>query len=250
MIQNYIDNKEVNKIPQRDALGLRGNRRVECSLTTAVLGCLCAVAVFLFAALLSACPAANAEAAKELIGKLPTLTTARQAHDLSSEEAKRGYPVHLRGVVTFYDPKSPNKRKGMTVHDATGSVFLRLDLGFSEQLPPGTLVDVRGVSALGEFAPIVDRPQFKVIGYSGFPADAPRPSFSHMLAGADDGQWVEVEGIVHSVTDYGHYVMLQLAMADGNIAVKLINNEGTSYSSLVDATLRIRGNAQPIFNVS
>jgi hypothetical protein len=56
-----------------------------------------------------------------------------------------------------------------------------------------------------------------------------------MLSGADDGQWVEVEGIVHSVADYGHYVMLQLAMDDGTIAVKLIKDEGAIYTSLVDA---------------
>jgi diguanylate cyclase (GGDEF)-like protein len=244
MIRNSVDNKSVKRDPEQDAVGLHGDGRV-----VAGLGSLCAVTVLLFAGFLLAGPAANAEA-PQASGRLRTLTTARQAHDLSSQEAKRGYPVHLRAVVTFYDPKAPNKRLGMTVHDATGSVFLRLDLGFSESLPTGTLVDLHGVSALGEFAPIVDHPQFKVIGYVGFPEDAPHPSFSHMLAGADDGQWVEVEGIVHSVTDYGHYEMLQLAMADGTIAIKLIKDEGYPYSSLVDAKLRIRGNAQPIFNVS
>lgn len=36
--------------------------------------------------------------------QLPTLTTARQAHSLSNEEALRAFPVHLRGVVTYFDP--------------------------------------------------------------------------------------------------------------------------------------------------
>jgi hypothetical protein len=195
----------------------------------------CAVVALLFAGLLLAGPAVKAEAVTEVPGKLRTITTAHEVHSLSSKEAERGYPVHLRAVITFYDSKAPNKRKGMTAHDATGSVFLRLDQGFSQMLSPGTLVDLLGVSARGEFAPIVDHPQFKVIKYYGFPAEVSRPSLAHMLSGADDGQWVEVEGIVHSVADYGHYVMLQLAMDDGTIAVKLIKDEGAIYTSLVDA---------------
>jgi hypothetical protein len=35
---------------------------------------------------------------------LPTLTNAHDAHSVTSEEAARRYPVHLRGVATYYDP--------------------------------------------------------------------------------------------------------------------------------------------------
>jgi hypothetical protein len=35
---------------------------------------------------------------------LPTLTKAHDAHCLMSEQPARGYPVHLRTVVTYYDP--------------------------------------------------------------------------------------------------------------------------------------------------
>ncbi len=35
---------------------------------------------------------------------LPKLTTARAVHQLTPDEAARGYPVRLRGVVTYYDP--------------------------------------------------------------------------------------------------------------------------------------------------
>jgi hypothetical protein len=34
---------------------------------------------------------------------LPTLTTAKAAHELPFEEASRGYPVQLRLVVTYYE---------------------------------------------------------------------------------------------------------------------------------------------------
>ena len=35
--------------------------------------------------------------------KLRLLTTAREAHSISVAESRRGYPVHLRAVVTYYD---------------------------------------------------------------------------------------------------------------------------------------------------
>jgi hypothetical protein len=34
---------------------------------------------------------------------LPTVTTARAAHALPEAEARRGYPVHFRAIVTYYD---------------------------------------------------------------------------------------------------------------------------------------------------
>lgn len=249
-MHNAVDNKEFNACPMQDAVGLRGSGCVASGQVAAGLDHLCTAAVILFATLLFVTPAANAKTTEELTGRLRTITTAREAHDLSSEEAKRGYPVHLRVVVTFYDPQVSKKRKGMTVHDATGSVYVRLDLGYAESLAAGTLIDLHGISALGEFAPVIDHPQFQVIKYAGFPADAPRPSYSHMMFGKYDGQWVEVEGVVHSVADHGYFVMLQLAMDDGSIAVKLIKDAGTSYSSLIDAKIRIRGNALPTLNIS
>ncbi len=209
-----------------------------------------AAAAFTVLSFLLAAFAAHADAAKPVEVKLRTITTAREAHDLSSEDAARGYPVHLRAVITYYDWRSAKKRKGMTVHDSSGSVFLRLVEGFADPLSPGTLLDVRGVSARGEFAPVVDHPQLSVIGHPGLPVEAHHPSLTRMMIGAEDGQWVEVEGIVRSVTDYGYYAMLQLAMADGTLAVKVIKDGNYNAAGLVDAKIRLRGNSQPIFDVS
>jgi hypothetical protein len=36
--------------------------------------------------------------------RLPVLTTARAVHGLTPEQASLGYPVRIRGTVTFYDP--------------------------------------------------------------------------------------------------------------------------------------------------
>lgn len=181
---------------------------------------------------------------------LRTITTAREAHGLSSQEAARGYPVHLRAVVTFFDPYVSPTRTGLFVHDATGSIFVNLAPNGHQSLPPGSLVDVRGVSDPGEFAPIVAQPQVKVIGYAGLPSNAARPSFRRLFSGAEDGQWVEVEGVVHSLAENDRSVSLQLTMADGVIGVFVLKEPGQSYSRLVDARIRVRGNAAPLFDKS
>ena len=211
--------------------------------------------VLLFAGLLLAGqgfagPAANAESTMEPPGALRTITTAHEAHSLSSKEAARAYPIHLRAVVTYFDPQESAKRTALFVHDSTGSIYVEVAKSLLESLPAGSLIDLRGVSNPGEFAPIVAQPQIKVIGYSGLPADAPRPSLARLLSGAEDGQWVEVEGVVHSVIEDDHHVSLQLTMADGSITVFMMKQAGAKYSGLVDAKARIRGNASPLFDIS
>jgi diguanylate cyclase (GGDEF)-like protein len=182
--------------------------------------------------------------------KLRTITTAHEAHSLSSQEAARAYPIHLRGVVTFFDPEPSYKHAAMFVYDSTGSIFVEVPHSLNLLVRPGSLIDLRGVSDPGEFAPIVAQPQIQVTGYSGLPATTDRPSFSRMASGAEDGQWVEVEGVVHSVIEEASYINLQLTMADGAITVVVVKQPGDPRSNLLDARVRIRGNAHPVFDVS
>jgi diguanylate cyclase (GGDEF)-like protein len=53
---------------------------------------------------------------------LPTLTTSQAAHSLPAEEARRGYPVRLRAVVTYYDPYTDPQRGAFFACDATGCI--------------------------------------------------------------------------------------------------------------------------------
>jgi diguanylate cyclase (GGDEF)-like protein len=182
--------------------------------------------------------------------KLRTITTTHEVHGLSSKEAARAYPVHLRAVVTYFDPKVGTNRTGLFVHDSTGSIFVWLDRGIFDSLPAGSLVDLRGVSGAGEFAPIVAQPQIKVIGFEGLPANPPRPTLTQLLTGVEDGQWVEVEGVVHSIAEDEGHISLQLTMADGVISVLMQKEPGADSSHLVDARVRIRGNAGPLFDNS
>lgn len=209
-----------------------------------------AIPVLSFIYLLSVGAAAQAESTTPSAARLPTLTTARQAHGLSGEEAKRAYPVHLRAVVTYFDTNSGSGRGAIYVHDSTGSIFVKTPGGSVKSLPIGSMVDLRGVSDLGGFAPVVDRAQIKIIGHQTLLPDAVPVSRTQLFAGEFEGQWVEVEGIVRSVSGSSHTAVLELEMMDGTLFATSVREEGGAYSGLVDAKVRIRGNEAPLYNGS
>jgi diguanylate cyclase (GGDEF)-like protein len=160
----------------------------------------------------------------------------------------RALPVHLRGVITYFDPDFGTGLAAIFIHDATGSVFISQTSKLAAPLFAGALVDVRGVSAPGGFGPIVDKPQIRILGRAPLPPNPPRVSLALLKTGAYDAQWVEVEGSVHRVTEYPHFVVLHLELPDGPIPVLVIKNPGASYSNLVDAQVRIHANAAPTMN--
>lgn len=180
--------------------------------------------------------------------KPPTLTTARQAHGLSDEEAIRAFPVHLRGVVTYFDPDFGTGNAAIFIHDATGGIYVGEASKQAAQLFVGALVDVQGVSAPGGFGPIVINPQIRIQGRAPLPQSAPRVSIARLNTGADDAQWVEVEGSVHDIVEYGHGELLRLELPDGPMLVLMMKTPGATYSDLVDSVVRIRGNAAPTMN--
>lgn len=179
---------------------------------------------------------------------LRLLTTTHEAHSLSIKEAARGYPVHLQAVVTGYYPRADGHGVALFVHDATGDVYVLAPDGGVGIPVAGTIVDVRGVSDPGHFAPIVANAEVTVVGYSGLPPNAPRVTLPWLRTGAGDAKWVEVEGVVRSVRETDREVTLQLAMTDGMITAKTLKEELHGYSNLVDATVAIHGNAGPLFN--
>ena len=175
------------------------------------------------------------------------LTTAHAAHSLTIEEAARKHPVHLRAVVTYYDPFIDLRRPSFFVHDATGG-GVALSRVPAIPLKAGQVVEVTGVSAAGDFAPIVDADEARVVGESAVPSTAPIVTLTEMLTGAEDGQWVEIEGVVHAIRMTDKNVFLDLALSDGTLTAITIKQPAIDYGSLIDAKVRLRGNSAPLFN--
>ena len=77
------------------------------------------------------------------------ITQALQLRQLSVEEAAKEIPVRLRGVVTFHD----TTRAALFLHDSTDGTFVWVRPGELPKVPlrAGTLIEVEGVTAPGDF---------------------------------------------------------------------------------------------------
>jgi hypothetical protein len=73
---------------------------------------------------------------------LPVLTNIASIKRLKGTEATRGYPVRLRGVVTFQ-----NGVRDAVIHDFTDGIFVaRSNPAFD--LVQGQIVEVQGITGL------------------------------------------------------------------------------------------------------
>ena len=155
-------------------------------------------------------------------GPATVYTTARQVHTLTPEQAALAYPVKLRGVVIYYDPDQ-NGHPALFVADRTGSIYVDMAPKPTLAVHAGSVVEVSGVSDPAGFAPIVGQieggPEVDVIA-TGDSAALPKPhraTLPILLTGTEDGQWVSLEGVVHSVEYDDKHVVLTLATIEGTI---------------------------------
>ena len=178
---------------------------------------------------------------------LPTLTTARVVHSLTVSEARKKYPVHLRAMVTYFEWSYDSRHPVFFIHDATGSIFVMISKSNCPELHAGSLIDVTGVTGPGDYAPVIEAAHVRVIGLDSLPRRAPRVSVERILTGAEDAQWVEVEGVVHSVTHFNTWSVLNLATVTGSLRV-ILKRDTLDPDKLVDAEIVVRGNAAPYLN--
>ena len=191
------------------------------------------------------CPAAEAprSAAQPTAMNMAVLSQVAQVRGLSESEAERRHPVHIRGVVTFYDPSWGV----LFVQDATGGIFVRPP---SERLPltSGSLVDLEGVSGPGSFAPIILEPRISVTGQGPLPSP-PVASWPGLVTGRRDGQWVRIGGIVRSVTEEDGHANLEVSVNGGRVKASLPGYTGANLPShLLDARVQLQGVCASRFN--
>ncbi|MGO8756977.1 MAG: diguanylate cyclase domain-containing protein [Terracidiphilus sp.] len=179
---------------------------------------------------------------------LPTLTSARQIHDLLPDVAARGFPVRLHAVATYYDPYIDPRRGALFVQDQTGFVFVSLDPGTILPINTGDIVDVVGVTGQGDYAAVVRAHTARIAGHAQLPATAIEATLTELLSGALDCKWVEIEGRVRSVHLSTQNVSVDLAVNGGSLSAVSVRRADVDYGSLVDSLVRIRGNAAPVFN--
>ncbi len=180
-----------------------------------------------------------------------TLTTCDAVRHLSAAQAQRHPPVHLRAVVTYFDPLALS----MFVQDATGGIYVGWHSNAPHpeagQLKEGQLVELDGTGILEDFAPQITDPRWKLIGNSALPA--PKiAGYQDMASTALDSTWVEVQGVVRQTArlrrnPLENLFWMKLAMPGGEVEVNMPWQDGVR-QDLVDAVVRVRGACGAAFN--
>jgi hypothetical protein len=166
-----------------------------------------------------------------------------QVRTLAPDEARRGYPVHLQVVVTYFDKVAPN----LFVQDSTGAMWVDWPPN-GQEAEPGQLIDLQGITAQPDFAPDIARPVWRVLRQAPLPR-AQRASMEEMASTSIDSKRVEVEGIVRSAEQIPGDNRLHLALdvPGGRVMVHLAKHRGVT-EGLVDSRVRVRGACGAIFN--
>ncbi len=152
---------------------------------------------------------------------------------LPLEEARRGLPVHIQGVVTS---KGNPYDFWLTVQDDTRGIFVNYH-NASNSIPTcGDFYEIIGHSGAGDFAPVVKADQLVRLGKGAWPK-AKRPTWDELNNGSMDVQWVEFEGLVTEV----HSNTLSMLLPSGQMDVQVEGPLPGSLTSLERAVVRIRG---------
>ena len=175
--------------------------------------------------------------------KLPTLTRVEQIRQLSQDQARLEYPVHLRGVVTYYGGAGWE----LFVQDETGGVYVECG-DQNPNVTAGQQVELVGVTAPGSFSPEVAKPQIKVRGPGALPLPKGVP-FERLETGSEDSQWIQLEGVVRSVSPApdGALTKVILDTGVGKTDLSLLTPV-PDLTPLIDARIRANGVCQTNFN--
>jgi len=172
---------------------------------------------------------------------LNVLKTIREVRQLPPEQARLGYPIHLRAVITYAD----SAQGDFFVQDSTAGIFVNTGqaaVGFHS----GQNLEIDGISGPGDFASEIIHPRIQVLGEAPLPA--PREiSGEELMTGAQDSQFVEVEGIVRSAAENQGRLLLHVASGTAIVPVFVLNYHPIPHD-LVGARIRVQGVSGGAYN--
>ncbi len=168
--------------------------------------------------------------------KLPTLTTAEQVRGLNREDAKLGYPLRIRGVVTCVQADNQtfviqDSTVGLSVIDAAPRHF---------DLPQvGEFVEIEGRT--GD-AGTARAGTIRRLGMGSLPEPL-HPTWDQLLNGSLDSQWVEIAGLVESITQRPGWSRVMLRTRSGVLKVDLRRGgiQPAPIEQYENASVRLRG---------
>lgn len=174
------------------------------------------------------------------------LRTAAAVRGLTADQAQQQMPIHLRGVVTFFDDSLFSR----FIQDDTAGIYLRFPPNVAPPtLIPGQMIEVTGVSSPGEYAPVVTVDRVQTVSQAPLPA-AKVVTYEELASGNEDSQFVEISGIVRSVRalEDSQYHLIEIATGGGRLLIYANKLPVMQAEKLLDSTVRVRGVCSTKFN--
>jgi signal transduction histidine kinase/ActR/RegA family two-component response regulator len=173
-----------------------------------------------------------------------TITSVAQVHALSPEEAATAIPVHVQATVTYINPTSNT----LFVQDQTGPTYVNAPRIREIEAQAGDLVDLTGVSAPGQFAPIISSGWAQRISPSTMPAPAP-VAFDDLFSGRMDSAWVQGEGVIQRVESRRPDLEDTVSLQWGDHQYRLlVHNPEARPLPPPDSRVRVSGVCGSVFN--
>jgi hypothetical protein len=170
-----------------------------------------------------------------------TLHDAAAIHRLSGPEAARGYKVELKTTITFVDPAF-----GLIfVQDNGPGIYVD---GHSTNFTPlhvGERVDLRGLTAPGEFAPMIVNPEFTV--RDDGPLPAPIANKEDIFTGSMDSSRLQLQGVIKAAQIVRGHTIYELRRGIHEFEAEL-PYEVKDFKRLINARVRVTGVAGTQFN--
>lgn len=145
-----------------------------------------------------------------------------------------GY-VSLRGVVTFND-QVLGKNLLFVQNDAAGINVSQVKHHFN-QLQVGQWIEIGGAMIPGGYTPSLEPEVVMILGSRPMPQPVTQPVEVPVPA-IRNGQWTELEGVIHSINANGVMVMVG---KNGSVPIWLGRTAKDALNRYVDSTLRLRG---------
>ena len=170
-----------------------------------------------------------------------TLTNAADVLALSDDIASNGIPVSVTGIVTAAQTDWNGR---FFMQDSSGGVFVE---NKARGPSAGDIVIVSGITRAGGYAPCITKPHWKKIGVAPYPT-AKRVTIEQLMSGTEDGQRVEITGVVRDAQFTGNLLGIQLVSGGYRFWAYLPIPDRTNLRALVGAKVRLRGTAATAYN--
>lgn len=163
------------------------------------------------------------------------LTSLLRVKLLSDEEAVRGIPVRLRGVVTGASARAPGGAQEIVLQDSDCGLYATTNADTSAATL-GSLVQIEGRTSPGAFAPSVVYSSLRVLGRAVLPRPLSVASLMSGLSARTENVRAAVQGVLRP-----HGAEFVVATPNGELPLFFFTGAPAALERMVDAEVEASG---------